>query len=138
MSDDKPVDRRRFFREALGDLLRPVARAIEPAKDVDGLHPTNAGLLLQGVRTLVPCTPLGVLEILRRYAIPLEGAEAVVIGRSDIVGKPMSVLLQQAQNIQALAISPWLLCASVPVIIVILALNFMGDGLRDAADPYGH
>ena len=48
------------------------------------------------------------------------------------------VLLQQAQNIQALAISPWLLAASVPVIIVILALNFMGDGLRDAADPYGH
>jgi peptide/nickel transport system permease protein len=47
------------------------------------------------------------------------------------------VLLQQAQNIQALAISPWLLCASVPVIVVILALNFMGDGLRDAADPYG-
>jgi peptide/nickel transport system permease protein len=47
------------------------------------------------------------------------------------------VLLQQAQNIQALAISPWLLAASVPVIIVILALNFMGDGLRDAADPYG-
>ena len=48
------------------------------------------------------------------------------------------VLLQQAQNIQALAISPWLLVSAVPVIIVILALNFMGDGLRDAADPYGH
>ena len=47
------------------------------------------------------------------------------------------VLLQQAQNIQALAISPWLLISAVPVIIVILALNFMGDGLRDAADPYG-
>jgi peptide/nickel transport system permease protein len=47
------------------------------------------------------------------------------------------VLLQQAQNVQALAISPWLLMAAVPVIIVILALNFMGDGLRDAADPYG-
>ncbi len=48
------------------------------------------------------------------------------------------VLLQQAQNIQALAISPWLLIPSIPVIIVILAFNFMGDGLRDAADPYGH
>jgi peptide/nickel transport system permease protein len=48
------------------------------------------------------------------------------------------VLLQQAQNIQALAISPWLLLPAVPVIVVILALNFMGDGLRDAADPYGH
>ena len=48
------------------------------------------------------------------------------------------VLLQQAQNVQALAISPWLLIPSIPVIIVILAFNFMGDGLRDAADPYGH
>jgi methylenetetrahydrofolate dehydrogenase (NADP+)/methenyltetrahydrofolate cyclohydrolase len=73
-----------------------VTRAISPAKDVDGLHPTNAGLLLQGVPTLVACTPLGVMEILRRYDVPLEGAEAVVIGRSDIVGKPVSVLLQQA------------------------------------------
>jgi len=73
-----------------------VTRAIDPAKDVDGLHPVNAGLLLQGVPALVACTPLGVLEILRRYEIPLEGAEAVVIGRSDIVGKPVAVLLQQA------------------------------------------
>ena len=48
------------------------------------------------------------------------------------------MLLQQAQNIQALAISPWLLISAVPVIVVILAFNFMGDGLRDAADPYGH
>jgi peptide/nickel transport system permease protein len=48
------------------------------------------------------------------------------------------VLLQQAQNIQALAISPWLLMSAVPVIVVIIAFNFMGDGLRDAADPYGH
>jgi peptide/nickel transport system permease protein len=48
------------------------------------------------------------------------------------------VLLQQAQNVQALAISPWLLLPAVPVILVIIAFNFMGDGLRDAADPYGH
>jgi peptide/nickel transport system permease protein len=48
------------------------------------------------------------------------------------------VLLQQAQNIQSLAISPWLLIPAVPVIVVIIAFNFMGDGLRDAADPYGH
>ena len=73
-----------------------VARAIDPAKDVDGVHPLNTGLLLQGQHTLVACTPLGVMEILRRQDIPLEGAEAVVIGRSDIVGKPVSVLLQQA------------------------------------------
>ena len=75
---------------------RAIARAIDPAKDVDGLHPINAGRLLQGAPALVACTPLGILEILRRYAIPLEGAEAVVIGRSDIVGKPVAVLLQQA------------------------------------------
>jgi methylenetetrahydrofolate dehydrogenase (NADP+)/methenyltetrahydrofolate cyclohydrolase len=73
-----------------------ITRAIDPAKDVDGLHPTNAGLLLQGASQLVACTPLGVMEILRRFEIPLEGADAVVIGRSDIVGKPVAVLLQQA------------------------------------------
>jgi methylenetetrahydrofolate dehydrogenase (NADP+) / methenyltetrahydrofolate cyclohydrolase len=75
---------------------RAVARAIDPAKDVDGLHPINAGRLLQGTAALVACTPLGILEILRRYGVALEGAEAVVIGRSDIVGKPVAVLLQQA------------------------------------------
>jgi methylenetetrahydrofolate dehydrogenase (NADP+)/methenyltetrahydrofolate cyclohydrolase len=75
---------------------RAIARAIDPAKDVDGLHPVNAGRLLQGAPALVACTPLGIMEILRRYDIPLEGAEAVVIGRSDIVGKPVAVLLQQA------------------------------------------
>jgi methylenetetrahydrofolate dehydrogenase (NADP+)/methenyltetrahydrofolate cyclohydrolase len=73
-----------------------ITRAIDPAKDVDGLHPQNAGRLLQRVPALVACTPLGIMEILRRYAVPLEGAEAVVIGRSDIVGKPVAVLLQQA------------------------------------------
>jgi methylenetetrahydrofolate dehydrogenase (NADP+) / methenyltetrahydrofolate cyclohydrolase len=75
---------------------RAIARAIDPAKDVDGLHPVNAGRLLQGAPALVACTPLGIMEILRRYSVALEGAEAVVIGRSDIVGKPVAVLLQQA------------------------------------------
>ena len=75
---------------------KAIARAIDPAKDVDGLHPINAGRLLQGAPALVACTPLGIMEILRRYDVPLEGAEAVVIGRSDIVGKPVAVLLQQA------------------------------------------
>ena len=75
---------------------RAVARAIDPTKDVDGVHPINAGRLLQGTAALVACTPLGIMEILRRYDVPLEGADAVVIGRSDIVGKPVAVLLQQA------------------------------------------
>jgi methylenetetrahydrofolate dehydrogenase (NADP+)/methenyltetrahydrofolate cyclohydrolase len=72
---------------------RAVAEAIDPAKDVDGLHPLNAGRLLQGLPTLAPCTPLGILEILDRHGVPLEGARAVVLGRSEIVGKPMALLL---------------------------------------------
>jgi methylenetetrahydrofolate dehydrogenase (NADP+)/methenyltetrahydrofolate cyclohydrolase len=72
-----------------------VACAVDPAKDVDGLHPLNAGRLLLGEACFVPCTPLGILEILRRHEVPLEGAHAVVIGRSAIVGKPVSLLLQR-------------------------------------------
>jgi methylenetetrahydrofolate dehydrogenase (NADP+) / methenyltetrahydrofolate cyclohydrolase len=73
-----------------------VTGAIDPAKDVDGLHPLNAGRLLLGQACLTACTPLGVMKILERYDIPLEGARAVVIGRSNIVGKPVSLLLQRA------------------------------------------
>jgi methylenetetrahydrofolate dehydrogenase (NADP+)/methenyltetrahydrofolate cyclohydrolase len=78
--------------------VRPeaVATTIDPDKDVDGLHPMNAGHLLAGQPGLYPCTPLGIMEILRRHEIPLEGAHAVVIGRSMIVGKPVALLLQQA------------------------------------------
>ena len=71
--------------------------AVDPAKDVDGLTPTNAGLLVQGRDGLVPATPSGVMELLRRYDTPLEGARAVVVGRSDLVGKPIASLLL-AQN----------------------------------------
>ena len=67
--------------------------AIDPAKDVDGFHPVNVGLLTQGQETLVSCTPAGIIELLEHYQIPLAGANAVVIGRSDIVGKPMAMLL---------------------------------------------
>jgi methylenetetrahydrofolate dehydrogenase (NADP+)/methenyltetrahydrofolate cyclohydrolase len=73
-----------------------VIRALEPAKDVDGFHPFNAGQLYLGRRTLVPATPLGVMEMLREHQIELQGARAVVIGRSDIVGKPMAHLLLQS------------------------------------------
>jgi methylenetetrahydrofolate dehydrogenase (NADP+)/methenyltetrahydrofolate cyclohydrolase len=72
-----------------------ITGAIDPAKDVDGLHPMNAGRLLLGEPCLTACTPLGIIEILRRFQVPLEGAEAVVIGRSNIVGKPVSLLLQR-------------------------------------------
>ena len=69
-----------------------VLRSIDPLKDVDGLHPENAGLLLQGKPRFVPCTPAGILEMLNFYQIPVEGKRAVVIGRSEIVGRPMSVI----------------------------------------------
>jgi methylenetetrahydrofolate dehydrogenase (NADP+) / methenyltetrahydrofolate cyclohydrolase len=70
-----------------------VINAIDPMKDVDGFHPANAGFLLQGRPTLVAATPSGVMEILRHYEVELEGARAVVVGRSNIVGKPMALLL---------------------------------------------
>jgi methylenetetrahydrofolate dehydrogenase (NADP+)/methenyltetrahydrofolate cyclohydrolase len=75
--------------------VRPaaVAEAIDPTKDVDGLHPVNAGRLLAGTHGLAPCTPLGIVEILDRHGVRLEGARAVVIGRSEIVGKPVALLL---------------------------------------------
>jgi len=67
--------------------------AIAPEKDADGLHPTNLGRLLAGTPTVVPCTPAGCLEILDHYGCELRGAEAVVIGRSRLVGKPLAQLL---------------------------------------------
>ena len=70
--------------------------AILPAKDVDGLTPVNAGLLAQGRRGLVPCTPLGVMELLAHAEVELEGARAVVLGRSRLVGKPLAQLLLAA------------------------------------------
>jgi methylenetetrahydrofolate dehydrogenase (NADP+) / methenyltetrahydrofolate cyclohydrolase len=69
---------------------------IDPAKDVDGLTPISAGLLAKGRPGLRPCTPAGVMELLRRHDVALEGAEAVVVGRSDLVGKPVSQLLLAA------------------------------------------
>ena len=67
--------------------------AIAPAKDADGLHPVSLGNLLAGQPSMVPCTPAGCLEILDHYGIALEGAEAVVVGRSRLVGKPLAQLL---------------------------------------------
>jgi methylenetetrahydrofolate dehydrogenase (NADP+)/methenyltetrahydrofolate cyclohydrolase len=73
-----------------------VIRAIEPAKDVDGLHPLNAGELYLGRPAIVSATPRGVMALLAEHEVPLEGARAVVIGRSAIVGKPMAHLLLRA------------------------------------------
>jgi methylenetetrahydrofolate dehydrogenase (NADP+)/methenyltetrahydrofolate cyclohydrolase len=73
-----------------------VLEAVNPAKDVDGFHPVNLGRLVSGRAGLVACTPAGSMEILRRSGIAIEGANAVVVGRSDIVGKPMALLLMHA------------------------------------------
>jgi len=73
-----------------------VIRALDPVKDVDGFHPFNAGQLYLGRPTLVPATPLGIMALLAEHRVPLEGAQAVVVGRSDIVGKPIAHLLLQA------------------------------------------
>jgi len=74
---------------------REVLELIDPAKDVDGFHPINVGRLSQGEDSLVPCTPAGVIEILKRSGIEIAGQNAVIVGRSNIVGKPMAMLLLQ-------------------------------------------
>lgn len=73
-----------------------ILRRIDPAKDVDGFHPVNVGLLQQGRPALQPCTPAGIMEMLRRAEVAIEGRRAVVVGRSDIVGKPMAMMLLHA------------------------------------------
>ena len=73
-----------------------ILEAVAPSKDVDGFHPVNVGRLVAGLPTLVACTPVGCMEILRRSNVPIEGANAVVMGRSDIVGKPMALLLMHS------------------------------------------
>ena len=75
---------------------KPLLSVIDPAKDVDAFHPVNGGRLLAGQPRLLPCTPAGIMEMLRFYDVQLEGMRAVVIGRSNIVGKPMALLLLQA------------------------------------------
>ena len=80
--------------KAMGpDAERRMFDTIRPDKDVDGFHPTSVGRLVQNRARLVPCTPAGVIELLERSGIPIAGARAVVLGRSDIVGKPMALLL---------------------------------------------
>ena len=80
-----------------------VIDAIDPAKDVDGLHPVNAGRLMAGIPGLVPCTPLGVMKLLAHAAVPLRGARAIVLGRSVLVGRPVAALLTTADATVTLA-----------------------------------
>jgi len=75
--------------------VHKVLDAVAPAKDVDGFHPANLGALMAGEPRIVPCTPAGVMRLLKHAGVPLAGAHAVVLGRSNIVGKPLSLLLLQ-------------------------------------------
>lgn len=77
---------------------REVIGMIDPRKDVDAFHPVNVGLIMSGGYRMLPCTPAGVMELLRRYSISIEGRECVVVGRSNIVGKPMAMLLLEANG----------------------------------------
>ncbi|WP_295486944.1 bifunctional methylenetetrahydrofolate dehydrogenase/methenyltetrahydrofolate cyclohydrolase [uncultured Streptococcus sp.] len=80
-----------------------VILAIDPKKDVDGFHPMNTGHLWSGRPVMVPCTPAGIMELLREYEVALEGKTAVIIGRSNIVGKPMAQLLLEKNATVTLA-----------------------------------
>jgi methylenetetrahydrofolate dehydrogenase (NADP+) / methenyltetrahydrofolate cyclohydrolase len=98
--NDSPVHDGILVQSPLPDALgkqatQRVFDAIDPDKDVDGFHPVNVGRLVQGRAHLMPCTPSGVIEMLRHFGIGIAGARAVVIGRSEIVGKPMAMLLLQ-------------------------------------------
>ena len=75
--------------------IKPVQEAIDPAKDVDGFHPVNVGRLWSGQKALVPCTPAGMMRIMDFYELPIEGKHAVIIGRSNLVGKPAAALFLQ-------------------------------------------
>lgn len=78
--------------------VEKVLLAISPAKDVDAFHPYNTGKIMQGKYDFLPCTPAGVMELLKRYEVEIKGKNCTVIGRSDIVGKPMAMLLLQADG----------------------------------------
>lgn len=80
-------------------LETEVLETVDPAKDVDGFHPVNVGRMMLGLPCFLPCTPHGILHILKRSGIPTKGAHAVVIGRSNIVGRPLANLLSQKSDL---------------------------------------
>jgi methylenetetrahydrofolate dehydrogenase (NADP+) / methenyltetrahydrofolate cyclohydrolase len=94
LNDDPAIDGILVQLPLPGQLdARRVIEAIDPAKDVDGFHPYNIGRLAQRIPLLRPCTPLGVIQLLRRHEIPVRGQRAVVVGASNIVGRPMALEL---------------------------------------------
>lgn len=116
-----------------------VIRAVEPLKDVDGLHPFNAGQLFLGRPTHVGATPIGVMTLLDEYDVQLAGSHAVVVGRSDIVGKPMALLLLQANATVTIChsrtadLAEQTRAADVLVVAVGQAGLVAADGVREGA-----
>lgn len=111
--------------------------AIDPNKDVDGFHPVNVGKLVQGRAHLKPCTPSGVIEMLDRSGIPIAGRQAVVIGRSEIVGKPMAMLLLQRDATVTICHSktPDLAAVAARGDILVAAIGRPGFVTRDFVKP---
>src|SRR5712672_334957 len=116
---------------------KKVLLAVDPAKDVDGFHPMNVGYLSTQRPGLVPCTPAGVMEILNRSNIPIAGQDAVVVGRSDIVGKPAAMLLLNANATVTICHSktPDLAAACRRADILIAAIGRPGMITRDFVKP---
>jgi methylenetetrahydrofolate dehydrogenase (NADP+)/methenyltetrahydrofolate cyclohydrolase len=118
---------------------QPLLDRIDPAKDVDGFHPQNLGLLAQGRPHLVPCTPLGVMRLLQSVDAPLEGAHAVVVSRSNIVGRPMAMLLEKANATVTLCHSrtrdlPAILATADVVVAAVGRPHFVkGEWIREGA-----
>lgn len=140
--------------------MAQLAAALDPGKDLDGVHPRNAGLLAQGMPDVVPATPLGGLEILLRHQVPLEGARAVIVGRSPTVGRPMALLLlarhatvtvchtrtrdlsavaQDAEILVAAAGKPGLISASMVrpgAAVIDFGVNFVDGRVVGDVDPH--
>jgi methylenetetrahydrofolate dehydrogenase (NADP+)/methenyltetrahydrofolate cyclohydrolase len=124
--------------DAMGrNAAQRIFDAIDPAKDVDGFHPHNAGLLMQGRPHLVPCTPAGVMVMLDHFGIPIGGSRAVVIGRSDIVGKPMAMLLLRRDATVTVCHSktPDLAATAASADILVAALGRPGFVTREFVKP---
>jgi methylenetetrahydrofolate dehydrogenase (NADP+) / methenyltetrahydrofolate cyclohydrolase len=120
-----------------GDAELKVFETIDPAKDVDGFSPINVGRLVQNRATLRSCTPAGVMEMLSRSGIPVAGRQAVVIGRSDIVGKPMALMLLHAHATVTICHSR---TADLPAVarqadILVVAIGRAGFVTRDFVKP---
>ena len=111
--------------------------AIDPAKDADGFHPVNVGKLVQGRAHLAPCTPAGVMEMLDRSGVRISGSRAVVIGRSDIVGKPMAMLLlhRDATVVICHSRTPDLASVAATADILVAAVGRAGFVTRDFVKP---